>query len=507
MRWLILLTLGCVLDAAAAEVPVLVYHDIVRTATSDHYAVTEAQFREQMAYLHEQGYQPISLDAYLSAAQGQSRLPAKPVMLTFDDGLASFRDIALPILVRHGYPAVLSVTTGWLDRKEVPAMYRGRLLAADSLRDISRSPGIEILSHSDQLHQGIVADRMGNRSPAAVARRYQESTGYESDADFRSRLRADLSNSVKRLTDLTGKPPRGIVWPYGHYNAIGQEESARLGMVAQLTLDEKPSDLRALPRINRLLLYKVRSLADFEETLLYRRPHPLPRLLEVSLDDLATRSDEEVARWIQRLVGRVRLMRINTVLVNPFSRDGRLAYYSNPSLPFANDRLHAVLHHLQINADINRIYLLLPGSVMNKPAYQELARRHPYDGIVVSGDRSTSDMAWLRETFERYRPGMACGTGSAPTAEACNDFQIHFMTAGGDFGRALRTLRPGSSPYVLVHLPSRPSRPLIESTFRELRQARVRYFGVADRPDVNDPAVLRQLAIELNRHVPRKDGG
>jgi poly-beta-1,6-N-acetyl-D-glucosamine N-deacetylase PgaB len=506
MRWLIPAMLCVTLNVAAADLPVLVYHDIVRNTVSDHYAITESLFREQMEYLHDQGYRPISLGTYLSAVRGEASLPDKPVMLTFDDGLTSFQEIVLPILERFEYPAILSVTTGWLDRKDIPDQYRDRLLSADALRHISHSPLVDILSHTDRLHQGVVADPMGNQSPAAVARRYQQSSGYESDKAYRDRLRTDLAHSAQRLATLTGRSPRGIAWPYGHYNAIGQEEATRLGMVAQLTLDDRPADVRAFPRINRLLLYKIRTLADFEETLLFRRPKPPVRLIEVALDDLAGQSADEATRWIRQLVTRVRLMRVNTVVVNPFSRDGRQVFFSNSSIPVANDILHAVLHQLQENGAIHRLFLLLPANVKNKSAFQDLARRHPYDGIVLTGDWAPGDIVQLRDNFERYRPGMVCGVSANDRVAGCSDYLLHTVTVGEAFSHELQALRPGPGSYVLIRFPARPSPSDIETAFKELRQANIRDYGIVDRTDLNAPNLLRQVAVELSRHVPPERG-
>jgi peptidoglycan/xylan/chitin deacetylase (PgdA/CDA1 family) len=50
--------------------------------------------------------------------------PDPAVLLTFDDGLASLTDIAVPILKRHGLSACVFVTTGWVDGASTPAVFR-----------------------------------------------------------------------------------------------------------------------------------------------------------------------------------------------------------------------------------------------------------------------------------------------------------------------------------------------------------------------------------------------
>jgi peptidoglycan/xylan/chitin deacetylase (PgdA/CDA1 family) len=45
----------------------------------------------------------------------EKRLPARPLVITFDDGYADNHDIALPILQRHGLTASFFVATGFLN--------------------------------------------------------------------------------------------------------------------------------------------------------------------------------------------------------------------------------------------------------------------------------------------------------------------------------------------------------------------------------------------------------
>ena len=59
------------------------------------------------------------LDDCLVGRAGSSR----PLVLTFDDGLASVIDLALPILRRHRVSAAMFVTTSWTDAERTPAIF------------------------------------------------------------------------------------------------------------------------------------------------------------------------------------------------------------------------------------------------------------------------------------------------------------------------------------------------------------------------------------------------
>lgn len=173
---MLLLAILCA-AAEGAEIPAIAYHDIVEREGGDPSAVTRAAFLEQMAYLRERGYTPVSLAQLEAARRARAVLPPRPVLLTFDDGLESFRQIALPVLTRYGYPAVLSVVTAWADGHGIPPAYRGRVMSWPALREVACSPLVEVISHSHDLHRTIPSNPQGNEAPAGVTRRYDASSG------------------------------------------------------------------------------------------------------------------------------------------------------------------------------------------------------------------------------------------------------------------------------------------------------------------------------------------
>ena len=66
------------------RVPMLMYHSV--DDGSAVACVRPKQFAQQMAYLKRAGYETIHLDdLYRNLVQG-TNLPAKPIVITFDDG-------------------------------------------------------------------------------------------------------------------------------------------------------------------------------------------------------------------------------------------------------------------------------------------------------------------------------------------------------------------------------------------------------------------------------------
>ena len=97
------------------QIPILMYH-YVRTVDPNvdnlgfRLSVTHDQFNEQMDWLLNQGYHTISPDQLLQ----NKALPAKSVLITFDDGYEDFYTDAWPILQAHNFTAMFFVVTGFM---------------------------------------------------------------------------------------------------------------------------------------------------------------------------------------------------------------------------------------------------------------------------------------------------------------------------------------------------------------------------------------------------------
>jgi len=95
--------------------PILMYHHINSTPpTNDLDAsltVTDADFSRQLDYLKCAGYTTVSLTQLYDGVYSGAPLPAKPIVLTFDDGYADAFTNAFPNLQRHGFTGAFSIIT------------------------------------------------------------------------------------------------------------------------------------------------------------------------------------------------------------------------------------------------------------------------------------------------------------------------------------------------------------------------------------------------------------
>jgi peptidoglycan/xylan/chitin deacetylase (PgdA/CDA1 family) len=107
-------TIGAVDPDGDRALRVLMYHK-VNDRPENPISVPIGLFDEQMAVVGELGYEVVSLEAVLDHVAGLRPLPPGAVLITFDDGYRDILENALPVLRRHGYPAVIFVPIGYLD--------------------------------------------------------------------------------------------------------------------------------------------------------------------------------------------------------------------------------------------------------------------------------------------------------------------------------------------------------------------------------------------------------
>jgi len=98
-----------------------------------------------MAWINRRGYHTITPSQWLAFRDRLAPLPAKPVMLTFDDAYADLETTALPVMERYGFTGVIFAITGRL----------GTTTPWDGLRIMSREQllrcaarGMEIGAHT-----------------------------------------------------------------------------------------------------------------------------------------------------------------------------------------------------------------------------------------------------------------------------------------------------------------------------------------------------------------------
>ncbi|MCG3203483.1 MAG: Poly-beta-1,6-N-acetyl-D-glucosamine N-deacetylase [Elusimicrobia bacterium] len=135
-------------------IPILMYHKVGDPPEGSQLKklwVSTDVFRNQLAYLAEHQYTPITFRELYAHWDNNHPLPPRPVIITFDDGYANNYENAFPILRDFGFKAVLFVvvqTVGWDNRWHDPkSETRINMISWAQLKDLQKA-GWEIGSHT-----------------------------------------------------------------------------------------------------------------------------------------------------------------------------------------------------------------------------------------------------------------------------------------------------------------------------------------------------------------------
>jgi peptidoglycan/xylan/chitin deacetylase (PgdA/CDA1 family) len=93
-------------------VPILMYHVISSPPANAPYPelyVPRTSFAAEVGWLARHGYHAVTLQEVFNSWRGARTLPAKPIVLSFDDGYLSDVTNALPVLRARHWPGVLNL--------------------------------------------------------------------------------------------------------------------------------------------------------------------------------------------------------------------------------------------------------------------------------------------------------------------------------------------------------------------------------------------------------------
>ncbi len=222
-------------------VPVLMYHSVsdAPAASMRALSVRPAMFAAQLRYLRRHGFNGLTFSELCQRRRTRQPLPARPIVLTFDDGYADLIEEALSIMVEQGFPATLFVTTGWLRGapRYAAGASPGRMLSWGQVAELS-SAGVEIGAHS---HSHPQLDQISE-----------------------PRLRVELATSKRLLEDWLGHPVCSLAYPYGYSSQRVRAVARELGYLQAAVVANAVAGSACDPfGVPRLTIRRSTSLAVF----------------------------------------------------------------------------------------------------------------------------------------------------------------------------------------------------------------------------------------------------
>lgn len=387
---------------------VLAYHDVEDDAADQRYlSVRTSALNEQISWLVHNGYHAISVQDILDAHDGKKTLPPKAVLLSFDDGYSSFYTRVWPLLQAWNVPALWAPVGSWVDTPANQKVNFGGLMTPrdrfatwDMVRELSRSPLIEIGSHTWASHYGIQANPQGSREPAIANRAYDKATGrYETDPQFSQRIGDDVRKVTEKITQVTGKVPRAWVWPYGAASGTSLAIARQQGYQLAFTLEDGLGNVQDLGNIPRLLIAGNPSLKAFASTVSQVQERDPVRVMHVDLDYVYDPDPAQQTKNINRLIQRVYDMKISHVFLQAFADpqgDGMIKalYFPNRRLPVRADLFNFVSWQLQTRAGV-KVFAWMPVLSFDlDPSMPRVQRR----------DRQTGRLSDAAEPYIRLSP-------------------------------------------------------------------------------------------------------
>ncbi len=158
---------------AWVQVPILMYHHIAEAGEGEpnsEYFVSPANFREQITYLAENGYQTIHLEDLHAALTNGTELPEKPVLITLDDGSLDQYENAFPVLQEFNFSATFFIIPDFIDQQA------DGFMTWKNIEEMATA-GMRIEPHGDLAVTGMTSDELERNIVTAQAS-IEEHVGY-----------------------------------------------------------------------------------------------------------------------------------------------------------------------------------------------------------------------------------------------------------------------------------------------------------------------------------------
>lgn len=233
-------------EGEAVRLPILMYHSILKDgARQGKYVVSPDTLAADLDYLKKACYETITVSDLLDYVNGVGSLPAKPVMITFDDGYYNNYVYAYPLLKDRGMRAVISVigsqTELFTENGQENAYWSH--LKLEHLKEMQGV--IEVQNHSWNLHE------YGKRHGCLRCRG-------EDQSQYANFLRRDTVQTQKLLTEAGLPTPQCYTYPFGACSDESEKILKEMGFMCTLGCEERintvtrtPECLYEMGRFNR----------------------------------------------------------------------------------------------------------------------------------------------------------------------------------------------------------------------------------------------------------------
>ena len=216
----------------AKAVPVLMYHHV--SPSPGLVTVSPQIFAAHMEYLIAKSYTTLAADDFLDFLRGRREVPAKSVLITFDDGYLDNYVYAYPVLRRLGQRATIFAVTGWIG--DGPARIGDTPLCPD--HNACKEAIFSGNRDSVMLRWAEIEKMETNGTIEIHSHTHTHTRWDQKIPDSRVRLekmREELTLSREILQARLGRKSSHLCWPQGYFQSDYQKAARDLGFEALYT--------------------------------------------------------------------------------------------------------------------------------------------------------------------------------------------------------------------------------------------------------------------------------
>lgn len=195
----------------ALNIPILCYHNLNPTKPGSM-SLTPQKFESQLKWLKDNGFNVIPLKEAVEYLQGKrTSLPAKPVVITADDGWESVYTYMFPLIRKYNIPVTLFIYPQTISKGK-------NAMTWEQLIKLQKTGLFDIQSHTYS-HPNF-----------KQAKRRLSSAGFQKNVDM------ELTTSKKILEEKLGTKITLLAWPFGIYNTYLEQAAAKAGYDMAFTI-------------------------------------------------------------------------------------------------------------------------------------------------------------------------------------------------------------------------------------------------------------------------------
>jgi len=207
------------------------------------YRLSPEAFEQHLIQLRQEGFSTVGLEQFLGAREGLSELPARPVVITFDDGYLDNFIFAWPRLRDYGFRACFFITVSTLGEEGMMNTDQIRRLIEEGNEIGSHGLNHDLLAGKNRMQ--LQAELTGSktilsRSLGTEVRFFSLPRGYQPlgfsrlvrQAGYRAMCTSTVGYNSLRTDPFRWKRfPVRTGWNISHFQAVINRRGLRLGEI------------------------------------------------------------------------------------------------------------------------------------------------------------------------------------------------------------------------------------------------------------------------------------